>query len=69
MQKNSTAAYLDNSDETLWKNKAQKNVDDFDAYSNFMNSKFGSAPSEKAKVVESPQEVKKANATQTSAVQ
>jgi hypothetical protein len=41
-------------------------VDDFDAYSNFMNSKFGSAPAvEKAKVVEA----KKDNVTQNAAVQ
>ena len=55
---------MDNSEESVWKNKAQKNVDDFDAYSQFMNSKFGSAPAEKPKVVEA---VKKDNAT--SAVQ
>lgn len=44
IEKNGTMAFQDSYDEMLWKNKAQKNVDDFDAYSNFMNSKFGSAP-------------------------
>lgn len=66
IQKNTTLASKDNNDEELWKTRAQKNTDDFDAYSNFMNSKFGSAPViEKAKVVE----VKKDNVTQNSAVQ
>lgn len=64
IQKNTTASNLDHSDE-LWKTRAQKNADDFDDYSNFMNSKFGSAPAaEKAKVIE----VKKDNVTQNSTV-